>query len=121
VVDSWIISPTDSSSRLEMPDQPKISTSIIRLEPSNARDTTTTLLISETHGCTLTELTLPGTNSSDSMEPTSTTRRVRFLMSLVLRMRKEPMLLQPPREITRTTNNGESSIRTKLLRRSPKE
>jgi len=84
VVDSWIVSLTDLLSRLEMQDQPRHSSSITRLEPSRARVTlvplTTTLLISETLGLMLMELTVPGTNFSDTMEPTSTINIKRFLM-----------------------------------------
>jgi len=75
-----------------MEDLLKPSTSITRLEPLDARVITTMLLTLETLGYTLMESTHTGTNSSDSMETTSTINRVKYLM-LILRMKKELMLL----------------------------
>jgi len=120
VVDTWIISPTDLLSRPETEDQPRPSTLITRLEPSDAKVIITMPLISETPGATLMELTAPGTNSSDSNKVNSSTINTEKSLMPILRMLKANTLLQPPR-ITRFNKNGESSIRTKVLRKLPKE
>jgi len=120
VEDSWIISPTEWLSRSETEDQLRPSTSIIRLEPLDARDTTTTLLISETHGPTLMELTAPGTNSSSSKKVNSSTINTEKFLMLTLRMLKANTLLQPPR-MERFIKSGESSMLIKLPRKLPRE
>jgi hypothetical protein len=68
------------------------------------------------------ELTLPGTNFSDMMEPTSTISKVRYLKSLMLRTKKESMSVVETRIPTLEvdTNNGKSSMLTKPPRKSPR-
>jgi len=124
VEDSWILSLTELLSRPEMEDLLKPGTSSTRLEPSRARVTlvplTTTLLISETLGLMLMELTVPGTNSSNSKKVSSSTINMAKFLMLILRMLKENTLLQLSKT-ERLIKNGESSMLTKEQRNRPRE
>jgi len=99
-----------------MEDQPRSSTSITRQEPSDARDITTMPLTSETPGYTLIHQTVNGTNSSNTKRVnTSSIKKVKYLM-LMLRMKKELMLLLPPRAAIRSINNLELSMLIKEVK-----
>jgi AMMECR1 domain-containing protein len=71
------------------------------------------------------EPTAFGTNSSNMTESTSTISTRRFSPSQdqeLTRIKKELTVLQLPRVMSTSSNNsGESSILTKLLRKSPRE
>jgi len=112
--DSLITFQTDLLSRLIMEDLPKSSTSITRPEPSDARVTTTTPLTLGTLMPTVMVLTHTGTNSSDSMETTSTINKAKSWLLKERRTSKEPMLELNQRLMILPTG-GESNILTLKL------